>query len=58
MALARYLLSSRRYLQPRVEPRDIYRVTTTQLDPIVLFFVLGLAAGVLKADLRLPQPIL
>ncbi len=28
-----------------------------QLDPIVLFFVLGLAAGVMKADMRLPQPI-
>lgn len=28
-----------------------------KIDPIVLFFVLGLAAGVLKADLRLPQPI-
>jgi hypothetical protein len=30
---------------------------TGQLDPIVLFFVLGLAAGVMKADLRLPQPV-
>jgi uncharacterized protein len=30
---------------------------TGQIDPIVLFFILGLAAGVLKADLRLPQPI-
>lgn len=27
------------------------------LDPIVLFFALGLAAGVLKADLRLPPAI-
>lgn len=30
---------------------------TGQLDPIVLFFVLGLAAGVMRADLRLPQPV-
>lgn len=57
MALARYLLPSRRYLQSRMEPPGFYRVMTTQLDPIVLFFVLGLAAGVLKADLRLPQSI-
>lgn len=27
------------------------------LDPVVLFFALGLAAGVLKADLRLPPAI-
>ena len=58
MALARYLLPSRRYLQSRMEPPGFYRVMMTQLDPIVLFFVLGIAAGVLKADLRLPQPIL
>jgi len=27
------------------------------LDPIVLFFALGLGAGILKADLRLPLAI-
>ena len=27
------------------------------IDPIVLFFLLGLGAGVLKADLRLPPAI-
>jgi uncharacterized protein len=27
------------------------------LDPAVLFFVLGLAAGVLRSNLEVPQPV-
>ena len=29
----------------------------TALDPVVLFFILGLAAGLARSDLRLPSAI-
>lgn len=29
----------------------------SQLDPVILFFVLGVAAGLLKSELRLPAPV-